>query len=443
MKKYLLILMVFIISSVLYTRQIEVWHTYGGCKKEFLQKTCTLYAQDNGQVTIKLVGFSDYASMMTALNLSIKSSIPPDVLICPDSLSKILIDSGAVLTVQKFIDTDTAFSQKNLFPFILEKFKYKQTIQALPFNPVILMSFYNSSLSKKLGLDSTSIPSTLSEILQNAKNAAMSELYIQEDISYVSMPLDSIMLENFLCMTNLPFTDHDNGRSESPDSIMPDSSQIYSFLDFWLSMQNLGYAKLYGYDSWQEAMDSFINGKTCLTFSWSDNIKSILNQSEKRKFKTALGFVPVFKRMEGGPLVSCEGLWLVSGHTQDEIKETWNFLKFLVSEKIQAECFLSCGSIPVNTLSIDYLLDKDFTAQTFAYYLPLMKLLVSNTSFQSAGAFFSGHIYARKTLNDFLKKSLSLKTYSSDISLNELILKAKENIDSHISFYNDLNSYTR
>ncbi|HOT31532.1 MAG TPA: extracellular solute-binding protein [Petrotogaceae bacterium] len=443
MKKYLFILTAIIISSVLHARQIEVWHIYSGCKKEFLQKTSTFYEENTEQSTIKLIGFPDYASMITALNLSMKNNIPPNILICPDILSKILIDSGSVLAVQKLIDIDTDFKQKNLLQLLLEKFRYKQNIYALPFNPVILMSFYNTSLSDRLGLDGKSIPRTLEEVLQNAMNASASELYSREDISYVSMPLDSIMLENFLCMSNLFFTDQDNGRSEEPDSIMPDISQIYSFIDFWINMQNLKYAKLYAHDGWQESMDSFISGKSCMTFSWSDNIKKILDQSEKRNFKTDIGFVPVFKRMEGSPLISCEGLWLVSGHNQDEIKEAWNFLKYLVSEKVQADCFLSCGSIPVSTLSIDYLLENDFSSQTFASYMPLIKLLVSNTSFQSTGAFFADHIYARKTINDFLKKSLSLEMDSQEVSLEERLLKVKRDIDSHISFYNDLNSYTK
>ncbi|HQH33023.1 MAG TPA: hypothetical protein PLA84_05800, partial [Petrotogaceae bacterium] len=211
MKKYLFILTAIIISSVLHARQIEVWHIYSGCKKEFLQKTSTFYEENTEQSTIKLIGFPDYASMITALNLSMKNNIPPNILICPDILSKILIDSGSVLAVQKLIDIDTDFKQKNLLQLLLEKFRYKQNIYALPFNPVILMSFYNTSLSDRLGLDGKSIPRTLEEVLQNAMNASASELYSREDISYVSMPLDSIMLENFLCMSNLFFTDQDNG----------------------------------------------------------------------------------------------------------------------------------------------------------------------------------------------------------------------------------------
>ncbi len=162
--------------------KIVFWYSVGGKVAESTKVLVDRFNASQKEVFVEAIFQGSYDDAINKLKQSIVSKAAPHVMQVYDIGSRFMIDSKAVVPVQKWVDADK-MDLKAFEPNLLAYYTVDNKLYSMPFNTSTPILYYNKNMFKEAGLDPAKPPQTFEEVA-----AAARKLTVKDNAGKVTRP---------------------------------------------------------------------------------------------------------------------------------------------------------------------------------------------------------------------------------------------------------------
>jgi sn-glycerol 3-phosphate transport system substrate-binding protein len=341
---------------------LTFWHEMGGTNGQELQKLIGEFnAQHKGKIKVNLSFKSDYDTALAAY----KNASPqqrPDVLQMYDIGTRYMIDSKTAIPAQEFIDADH-YDVSDLQPNISGYYTVDGKLYSMPFNTSMPLLYINQQAFKKAGLDPNKPPTTLADIMADAKKIKAAS---GENVKYpFGASIYGWFFEQWDAVANQYLCDADNGRTGRADKVNLVNSTNVALLQWWQQMTKLGLAEKLDSDT-DSGDNAFTSGTVAMLPESTGSLGGFVKAAAvaKNPFTVGTGFFPkVAADNSGGPIIGGASLWVINSGNAARERASWDLEKFLDSKQSQVSWHTVTGYFPVSKSALNDPTDKQWVAK--------------------------------------------------------------------------------
>ncbi|WP_341538184.1 ABC transporter substrate-binding protein [Paenibacillus xerothermodurans] len=265
--------------------------------------------------------------------------------------SRFILDSEATTPMQTFIDKEK-YDTSHLEGNIAGLFKINGQLNSMPFNTSNPILFYNKDLFKAAGLDPEKPPTTYEELTTVAQQLSKTGA-TGLGVFYKGWYME----QNFPRQTAL-YVNNDNGRSGTPTESYLNKEAGVKTLTWWKSLVDNKLAINFG-RSGDDAKKSFLSRQVAMMINSTGGLRGVVDGAAG-KFAVGTGFLPKpAGTTEGGVVIGGGSNWILNNKSEAEQQAAWEFIKYLVSPKVQAFWSVSSGYFPITKTAYDEQSVKD------------------------------------------------------------------------------------
>lgn len=407
--------------------KIVYWYSVGGKVAEANKKLVEQFNASRKDVQVEAIFQGSYDDAINKLKQSIQSKNTPHVMQVYDIGTRFMIDSKAVVPVQKWVDIDKV-DLKNFEPNILAYYTVDNKLYSMPFNTSTPILYYNKDMFKAAGLDPEKPPRTFEEVADAAK-----KLTVREGGKVtrpgLTLAIYGWFFEQLMAEQNAAYANNGNGRDAKATAVAFTGPAGEKILTWWNDMVKDGSCGNVGRLT-ADSQKAFIAGQTAMTIDSTGVLLDILS-GVGGKFTVGTAYMPRPAGAEGGVIIGGGSLWMLGGHSEAEEKATWDFIKFCSEPKQQAFWHVSTGYFPTTKLAYDEALLKEHHAK-----YPQLKVAsdqLHNTPITRAtqGALLGVFTQARREIEDGIERVLT-----GQATPQAALEKAAATINAAIERYN-------
>jgi len=313
--------------------------------------------ENQGKVTVKGVFQGTYDELMAKYKAAAQTNSTPTMAQIYDIGSRFMIDSGTVTPMQTFID-QTKWDTSDLQPAVAGYYTVNDKLYSMPFNTSVPVFYYNKDVFTKAGLDPNKPPTTLDEIMTDAKQI--------QTANVVKYPFTAAVygwfVEQEIAANGDLYCSPDNGRGDAePTQMTFDNATSVQLYTWWKQMIDLGLSTNVGTDTTQ-AQSVFSSGSSAMTLESTGALGGFLKTAQ---FDVGVGFFPkIDASSTSGPAIGGASLWIMGkGHSDAEQQAAWNFTQYLASPAIQAQWHTSTGYFPISKSALNDPSDVSYRQQ--------------------------------------------------------------------------------
>jgi sn-glycerol 3-phosphate transport system substrate-binding protein len=342
--------------------QITFWHEMGGTNGQELTKLINEFnAQHRGKIKVKLSFKTDYDTALAAY----KTASPqqrPDVLQMYDIGTRYMIDSKTAIPAQEFIDADH-YNVSDLQPNISGYYTVDNKLYSMPFNTSMPLLYINQQAFKKAGLDPNKPPTTLAEIMADAKKIKAAS---GETVKYpFGASIYGWFFEQWDAVANQDLCDADNGRTGRADKVNLATDTNVTLLKWWQEMTQQGLAEKLDSDT-TTGDNAFTSGTVAMLPESTGSLGGFTQASAiaHHPFTVGTGYFPKIAAGDsGGPIIGGASLWVINSGNAARERASWDLEKFLDSTQSQVAWHTTTGYFPVTKAALDDPADKKWVAK--------------------------------------------------------------------------------
>ena len=216
--------------------KVVVWSSYVGKTEQTLEKLATAYnaSQSKVQVEVEVQGNS-YAELLDKFKKGIPNKQLPAITIGEDKDTQFMIDSGVVVPAQACIDSDkdTRAKTDDILPAVKAAYTVKGVQWPASMNVSTIMLYFNKDDFRAAGLDPNKPPTTLDEIMADAKVLKDKGVKKQPFV----MKQDSWFVEQWLTGSRQTMVNKNNGRDGTATAATLDNPVTKTVFDWLQSMK--------------------------------------------------------------------------------------------------------------------------------------------------------------------------------------------------------------
>ncbi len=408
--------------------KVVFWYSVGGKVSESTKALVDKFNASQKEIFVEAIFQGSYDDAINKLKQSIVSKSAPHVMQVYDIGSRFMIDSKAIVPVQKWVDADK-IDLKAFEPNIMAYYTVDNKLQSMPFNTSTPILYYNKNMFKEAGLDPAKPPQTFDEVA-----AAAAKLTVKDGSGKVTRPGITIAIygwffEQLMAVQNAYYANNDNGRTAAATATAFNTPEGEKILSWWQGMVKAGTAGNIGRKT-ADTQKAFIGGQTAMTIDSTGVLGDIVT-GVGGKFEVGTAFLPRPEGAKGGVIIGGGSLWMLSGHPDAEEKAAWTFIKFMTDAKQQAYWHINTGYFPVTLKAYD---EADLKAHHAKY--PQFKVAVDqlhSTPITKAtqGALLGVFTQARQEIENATEQVLN-----NQASPKEALTKTAGVIDAAIVRYN-------
>lgn len=325
--------------------KIVFWYSVGGKVGEATKTMVDQFNAAHSDIKVEAVFQGSYDEAINKLKQSISSKSAPNVMQTYDIGTRFMVDSKAVVPVQKWIDQGK-FDISDYEPNIIEYYKVDNKLYSMPFNTSTPILYYNKTMFKAAGLDPEQPPKTFEDVAAAAQKLTLRDSSGTVTRSGIAIAIYGWFFEQFLAEQNSVFVNNGNGRDSLATAAAFNSPQGEKILNWWSAMVKDGVAANMGRKT-ADTQKAFISGQTAMTIDSTGVLVDVLD-GVNGKFDVGTGFMPRPANSQGGGvIIGGASLWMLSGHSEAEEKAAWEFIKFMTAPKQQAFWHIKTGYFPV------------------------------------------------------------------------------------------------
>lgn len=340
---------------------ITFWHAMSGTNGQVLTTLVNQFNQQHqGKIKVTLNYKGQYDTALAAYK-NASASQRPDLMQMYDIGTRYMIDSKSIVPMQSFIDRDH-YSVSDIQPNIAGYYTVDNKLYSMPFNTSMPLLYINKEAFTKAGLDPNTPPTTLDEIMADAKKIKATP---GETVQYgFGATLYGWFLEQWNAVAGQQLCDNNNGRSGRVSKVNLASDTNVKLLQWWQQMVDQGLAEKLDNNT-DNGDNAFSSGAVAMGLESTGSIKTFTNgaAAAKNPFTVGTGFYPkVSAGDSGGPIIGGASLWIVN---QDAAREraAWELVQFLASKQSQVTWHTSTGYFPISKSALDDPADKQWVAQ--------------------------------------------------------------------------------
>lgn len=328
---------------------LDFWSFWGsGARKEVIEDIIDDFNQSQDEITVKYT-YQPWGDIWTKSLSAITAGNPPDVIVQDINSVAQRAEAQQATSLEKYIDDDTS---KQFYPQLWETTLYKDQSYALPFNTDTQVIFYNKKLLKDAGITEENLPQTWDELETVAHKLDQKK---GTDFSRIGFyPLWNLGIDVWALNA-------DNGVSwfDKDDKVKIDTPNKVEALE-WIEK----WQKFYGKDTINRleadfgsgVSDPFLSGTVAMR---AQNINYYSNLMENAPEDFDFGVMPLPEKEKGSGHWSWGGGFVLEvPYGAEHPKESYEFMKYLTSEKVQEKFGEKSFDIMANKTANENLVDN-------------------------------------------------------------------------------------
>ena len=333
---------------------IDLWHSETAADQDTLKSLIDRFNATQDQVKVRLVYQGSTTDLLAKLMSSLGSGQVPAVALMSEVDTQRLIDSGAFVPMQDFVDRD-GYDLSDLDQRAVKYFTAQDQLWAMPFAANVPLLYYNKTMFREVGLDPESPPQDLDELRSD------SEKILQRDaagnVTRSGIALDiRLWTDMILAEHGDLFVNNDNGREGRATEAVFDNDTTRWFFNWWHDMVSEGLAFNAGRNP--TFVDTFLamaSGRAAMAISYASALRSVVDALEAgtQGVEIGIGALPGVPGSTESPSFVGNGLWILSSRPAEEQDAAWKLIQWLVEPEQQAEWFAGTGYLPVSLPSLD------------------------------------------------------------------------------------------
>ena len=320
--------------------EVVFWHSMSGNVQEALDKIVEDYNKSQDKVVVKAEFQGTYEESLPKFQSVGGTKDAPTLVQVQEIGTKMMIDSGYIEPMQKFIDEDK-YDMSQLEENISNYYQVDGKYYSMPFNSSTPVMYYNKDAFKKAGLDPENPPQTYEEVIEASKAITKSN----DKMKGFSLQAYGWLYEELLANQGSLLFNNDNGRTKTPTKVAYDNEAGLSIFKWTEQMIKDGTFGNYGTNA-ENMIAGFANGDVAMIMQSSASAGAVIDGA---KFEVGEAYIPYPKDKEReGVVIGGASIWMSKGKEDAEQKAAWDFLKYLADAKVQAQWHVSTGYFSIN-----------------------------------------------------------------------------------------------
>ncbi|MBE3564083.1 MAG: ABC transporter substrate-binding protein [Hydrogenibacillus schlegelii] len=403
--------------------EIVWWHAMSGPLGEAVNALVDEFNKTHSDIQVKAVFQGNYDEELTKLKAALGTKNAPHLVQVYEIGSRFMLDSGAVEPMQTWIDRDH-FDTSDFEDNILGYYTFDGKLYSMPFNTSNPILYYNKNLFREAGLDPDKPPRTFEEVAAAAKK-------LTKDGRYgASFAIYGWFMEQFFANQGALLVNNGNGRDALATESLLNGDAGVKTLTWWKGMIDDGSMLNLGRKT-SDTQQAFAAGKVAMTLDSTAALRGIL-QGVGDKFEVGTGFLPrPADAKDGGVIVGGASLWMLKDKPEEEKRAAWEFIKFVVSPKMQALWHVNTGYFPVTKAAYDEAIVRENMQKYPQFKTAIDQLHATKLSRATQGAVIGVFPEARQITERAMEEALSGKK-----PIQEALDQAAKEITEKIQQYN-------
>jgi sn-glycerol 3-phosphate transport system substrate-binding protein len=360
---------------------IDFWHSETAGNETALQGLIDRFNASQNEVRVRLVFQGSSDQLILKLVTSLRGGDVPALVELADVDTQVMVDSGSVTPVQRFIDAEK-YDLSDFDEKAVQYYTVGDNLYGLPFAIAVPMLFYNKVAFREVGLDPEKPPLTLDDV------RACSEKLLKVDSSGnvvrsgISLDIQAWYLDLTLAEHGDLYVDNNNGRDGRATEAVFNGPTGQTFFRWWDEMVDKGLAFNVGRNP--TGADTFLAvaaGRAAMTVGSSQALRTLLDVLEKGVQGVEMGVGP-FPAVAGGtgkPGIFSRSLWVLNKRPEAEQQAAWKVARWLAEPEQQAELFAGSGYLPVRVSALDLDASRQ-VLEKYPYYQVAVDLYVGTPS---------------------------------------------------------------
>lgn len=431
LKKLLVISLATMMSiSVAAKDKVIFWHAMSGEGQKTLEKIVSDYNKSQDKVEVEAIFQGSYEEAIVKFKAVSGTDEAPNLVQMNDVSTSFMYRSGAIVPMNNFIEKDKSFDINNLEDILLNYYKINDKLYSMPFNSSTAILVYNKDAFKEVGLNPNNAPKSYAEIEEYSKKLVKKdergivERYGFSIISY------AWFIEQMLANDNTLYVDEENGRNGNTPTKVVYGDQLSTILSWMQKMNSEKLAINYGRD-WDSTRSAFSSGKVAMYLDSSAGLTGIINNSQ---FEVGTAFIPNESGKFNGSIIGGASLWITDSKDDSKEAAAWDFVKYAVSKDVQAYWSIETGYYPVNKLSYETEVMKEYLKNTPQFKIVVDELKATNKNRATQGAILGVFPDVREKMVE------AMEAVSEGKDGNEVAKDVEKASNRIISRYNRINN---
>jgi sn-glycerol 3-phosphate transport system substrate-binding protein len=368
------------------TVTIDFWHSETAANSDTLDRLISRFNSSQSEVRVRASYQGTLDELVAKLLASLGSGQVPAIAFLAEVDTQKMIDSGAVVPVQDFIDRD-GYDLSGLDETSIRMYTLQGKLQAMPLGAGFPLFYYNKTVFREVGLDPERPPKDLEELRQDSEKILKRDAAGNVVRSGIAIDVRE-WIEYILAEHDDFFVDNNNGYDGRATKVLFNNDTGRWFFQWWHDMVDEGLAFNVGRNpTFADGLLAIASGRAAMTFSYASTLRSVVDVLEKgvEGVEVGVAALPGVPGSTGPALLGHRVLWILNRRPQEEQEAAWKFVKWLMEPEQQAEWFAGSGFLPVNHAALDLPAAKDVVAK-----YPLFQVLLDiylNRPATTAGQF--------------------------------------------------------
>ncbi len=324
---------------------ITMWEAMPRNNETTLEALTNAYNSSQTKVHVNLVQQPTYDATYQKYVAGLTTGDLPDVVQLEDNQLQSVIDSGGAIPAGACAKADN-YSFGDFVKRVPAYYTVAGTLWGMPFNVSNPLFYYDKHDFTTAGLDPTKPPTTLDEVLADAKK--LKAAGIQTPFEFKE---DSWYFEQWISGANKLYVNNGNGRSKRATKVQfnsPEGKKVFSWLG---SLVSSGVAQGTDKDQFDNLL-AIGNGNASMTIDTSaalGTVYSVLGSggASDKQLDIGVAAMPQIAAGKGGVTVAGAGLYIMKKSSPLKQAAAWDFLKFLDLPASQATWSVGTGYIPI------------------------------------------------------------------------------------------------
>jgi sn-glycerol 3-phosphate transport system substrate-binding protein len=328
---------------------ITFWNSMVQANATTLATITNAFNASQSKVHVTLVAQASYDDTWEKYEAGLSNGQLPDAVQLEDIRTQAAIDTGSFLPVQSCMNA-AHYATSDYLARPLDYWKVNGVQEALPFAVSAPILFYNQLAFTKAGLNAAAPPTTLPQMLADAKALKASG-------SGMGLVLDPWHLETWLASANQLFVNNDNGRKGRASKVAfttKTGEQIFSDLSTLVRSGDATTNPSSGPDEFDNLL-GIGSGKYGMTIDSSADlgtVEDVLGTGKYPNVKLGVATFPsLSSSIKGGIEPGGSGVYISSKVPALDQAASWVFLSYLCDTQSQATWAAGTGYIPVRKSS--------------------------------------------------------------------------------------------
>ncbi len=408
---------------------ITFWESASEANLTVLQGITSAFNSSQTKVHVTLVTQAGYDDTWQKYLAGLSNGQLPDVVQLEDQRTQAAIDTGSFLPVQSCMNA-AKYPTSDYLPRPLAYWKVNGVQWAMPFAVSAPILYYNENAFTKAGLNPNDPPSTLPEMVADAKALKASG-------SGMGLVLDPWHLETWLSTANQLFVNNKNGRSARATQAAFDTKTAVSIFSQLSTLVRSGYATTNpstGPDQYDNLLGigSGKYGMTIETSAALGTVTQLLSGGKYANVKLGIGAFPVYSAsVQGGVEPGGSGVYISNKSSAVDQAASWQFVTYLMNTQSVATWAAGTGYIPVRKSSEQTATVQHLWATDPGYKVAYNEINNGANTPATSGSVIGPYADVR---TDVLNAEISM--YTEGVKPAAAVKAAAQSVNSSMSSYN-------